>query len=114
MFLIFISQVVLEMIKRQRYRPNVMTYGILAMGCQTIEQCNEFMDAMKEKKYAINVEILGAMLHQACMNNDVPYVLHLLDLCLTENVNPSQKFIEKLDQFKRKCKGIYVEDVSQK
>lgn len=90
-----------------------MTYGILAMGCKTKEQCNELIMEMKEKKYAFNVEILGAMLSQACYHNDIGYVLHVMDLCLTENVNPSKLFIAKLDEFKKKCKGLYLENVSE-
>lgn len=99
------------MMKICKYRPNVMTYGILAMGCKTKDQCMELIEEIKSKKYAINAEILGAMLHQACFYNDINYILHVMELCLSEAVNPNKIFLEKIDTFKRKFKHLYDEKV---
>lgn len=88
-----------------------MTYGVLSMGCKTMEQCEELIGEMKEKKYRLNAEILGAMLYQACLQNNIGYVLHLMELCITEDVNPTKKFLDQLNNFKKKCKGLYPEKV---
>lgn len=44
------------------------------------------------------------MLHQACHHNNFPYILFLMDTCLNNEIRPSKKFIDMLDEFKKKCK----------
>lgn len=93
--------------KTFQYRPNLVTYGVLAMGCKTIDNCRELVEEMKSHNYQLNKEILGSMLYQACSHTDTKYVLHLMELCLAEGVNPDKKFLEKLDEFKKKIKYLY-------
>uniref|UniRef100_A0A6P7F786 Pentatricopeptide repeat-containing protein 1, mitochondrial n=1 Tax=Diabrotica virgifera virgifera TaxID=50390 RepID=A0A6P7F786_DIAVI len=91
---------VLRLIKKNGYRPDLITYGVLALGCTTEEDCVQLITEMKEGCYTLNTEILGAMLSQACYHMNIKYVMYLMDLCLTENVQPNKKFIEKLSEFK--------------
>lgn len=97
---------VLTMIKTAGYRPNLITYGVLAIGCTTKEEALEFLDAMSKASYRMNIEILGAMLTQACHHNSFPYVLHLMDNCINEGIDPSQKFMDNLETFRKKSKHI--------
>lgn len=59
----------------------------------------------------MNIEILGAMLTQACHHNSFPYVLHLMDNCINEGIDPSQKFMDNLETFRKKSKHISNDSV---
>lgn len=102
------------MMKNLGFKPNVMTYGILAMGCGTVEKCNELLEQMHMRKYRLNIEILGAMLAHACYLNDFKYVIYLMELCLSEDVHPNKIFMEKLEIFKKKWKRKSNEEVRLK
>ncbi|KAK9880831.1 hypothetical protein WA026_013157 [Henosepilachna vigintioctopunctata] len=97
---------VLDFMKKYNLRPNIITYGVLALGCQTKKEALEFIAEMKSSKYRLNTEILGAMVHQACYHTNFSYVLEIMDICVRENVQPNRKFIEHLDKLKRKCRQI--------
>ncbi|KAF5307034.1 hypothetical protein FQR65_LT07177 [Abscondita terminalis] len=96
----------LAMLKSARYRPNLITYGVVALACKNREEAIELLNEMVESKYRINIEILGAMLTQACFHNNFHYVTYLMETCIRENVDPDQKFMETLEGFKKKCKII--------
>lgn len=56
--------------------------------------------------FRLNAPILGAMLHQACYHFSFSYVLEIMELCISEEVKPNKKFMNCLDDFRRKCKDI--------
>lgn len=35
-----------------------------------------------------------------------PYVLEIMELCVTEEVKPNKQFMNTLEEFRRKCKQI--------
>ncbi|KAJ8979116.1 hypothetical protein NQ317_017958 [Molorchus minor] len=92
--------------KIKKYRPNLMTYGILALGCKTKAEGLDLITEMKEKSYTLNAEILGAMLHQACYHNNFNYVVEIMEICLRENVQPNKKFMEHLANFRKKMQKV--------
>ncbi|CAH1282584.1 unnamed protein product [Diabrotica balteata] len=77
---------VLKLIKKNGYRPDLITYGVLAIGCKTEDDCVQLVSEMKDACYTLNTEILGAMLYQACYQMNITYVMYIMDLCSTENV----------------------------
>ncbi|XP_018322813.1 pentatricopeptide repeat-containing protein 1, mitochondrial [Agrilus planipennis] len=97
---------VLTMLDTNKLRPDLVTYGVLALGCKTREEALSFKEEMNKKRYRLNIQILGAMLHQACHHNDFQYVLELMEICVRDNIKPSGKFMEKLVEFKKKNKKI--------
>lgn len=44
-------QSVLHMIKEHNYLPDLITYGVLALGCSTKEEAIELLDEMIDRKY---------------------------------------------------------------
>ncbi|CAG9818539.1 unnamed protein product [Phaedon cochleariae] len=98
------AKLVLNLLTENGYRPDLITYGVLALGCKTKEECLELVEEMKEHSYGLNPEILGAMLKQACFHGNFSYVLHIMKLCISENVQPNKKFMEILTDFKRRSK----------
>lgn len=47
----------------------------------------------------MNIEILGAMLKCACVAQQINYVIEILHISKTEQIRPSAKFLEILDDF---------------
>ncbi|XP_057667744.1 pentatricopeptide repeat-containing protein 1, mitochondrial [Diorhabda carinulata] len=95
---------VLKLIDKAHYRPDLITYGVLALGCRNKNECIELVSNMKEACYTLNIEILGAMLSQACHHLNFNYVIHVMELCVTENISPNKKFIETLEIFRKRIK----------
>nr|CAI5834711.1 unnamed protein product [Callosobruchus analis] len=96
----------------QKYRPNLITYGVLSLGCKTKEEAAELIEAMKACNYRLNAEILGTMLKQGCYHVNFKYVMYIMDLCESEEVRPNKKFIETLEEFKKRCRDLEKSKVS--
>nr|XP_023018734.1 pentatricopeptide repeat-containing protein 1, mitochondrial [Leptinotarsa decemlineata] len=56
--------------------------------------------------FRLNAEILGAMLHKACFHLNISYVLYVMELCHTEQIEPNRKFMERLETFRKECKDL--------
>lgn len=97
---------VLDMIHLARLEPDIVTYGVLSLGCKTIEEARELMETMREKEIKMNVHILGAMMRQGCSQLNFQYVLEILDIVKKEKIKPSEKFLTHLDNFHNACKKI--------
>ncbi|XP_045463286.1 pentatricopeptide repeat-containing protein 1, mitochondrial [Harmonia axyridis] len=97
---------VLRLIKKYGHRPNLITYGVLALCCKTEKEALQFLDEMKNSKYRFNAEILGALLHQACYDKNFRYIMKIMQICVDENVQPNLKFIEHLDKLKKDCRRM--------
>jgi hypothetical protein len=51
----------------------------------------------------MNSEILGAMLRQGCCHFNFEYVLAIMETVIEEEVQPSEKFLEHLENFHKGC-----------
>lgn len=56
--------------------------------------------------YRLNTEILGTLLNQACHHISFPYVLEMMEICVREEIKPNKRFLDTLEEFRRKCKSI--------
>ncbi|XP_018572924.1 pentatricopeptide repeat-containing protein 1, mitochondrial [Anoplophora glabripennis] len=100
------AKAVVVSMMEQNYKPNLITYGVLALSCRSKEEAMELLDEMKLKSYHLNIQILGAMLRQACFQVNFGYVLKIMETCVEENVQPNKKFMSILDEFLKKCKKL--------
>jgi hypothetical protein len=60
----------------------------------------------------MNAEILGAMLKQGCCHFNFEYVLAIMETTIEEEVHPSEKFLEHLENFHEKCWQIIKNKVN--
>ncbi|XP_066156987.1 pentatricopeptide repeat-containing protein 1, mitochondrial [Euwallacea fornicatus] len=97
---------VLTSIKQAKMRPNLITYGVLSMGCTTKEEALNLIDEMQGFSYTVNAAILGAMLRQACFHKQFDYILEIMDVAQKEHILVNKKFLSHLDQFKKKFKYL--------
>lgn len=94
---------VLTMIRTAGLRPDIVTYGVLALGCRTQEQARELLKQMQAAGIRINSVILGAMLRQGCAQKSFAYVNEIMQLSLEEHIKPNEVFLRHLHNFHRGC-----------
>uniref|UniRef100_A0A1A9X0I1 PPR_long domain-containing protein n=1 Tax=Glossina brevipalpis TaxID=37001 RepID=A0A1A9X0I1_9MUSC len=94
---------VLTMIETAGLRPDIVTYGVLALGCTTVDSSRELLQEMKNNGIRMNIEILGAMLRQGCAHKSFPYICEIIQISLDEHVKPNYIFLRHLDNFYTRC-----------
>lgn len=52
----------------------------------------------------MNIQILGAMLSNACKKLNFKLVLELMEIAIKENIKPNPKFIEHLEKLYKEAK----------
>ncbi|XP_052845835.1 LOW QUALITY PROTEIN: pentatricopeptide repeat-containing protein 1, mitochondrial [Drosophila gunungcola] len=94
---------VLTMIRTAGLRPDIVTYGVLALGCRTQEEARELLQQMQVAGIKMNMPILGAMLRQGCANKSFSYINEIIQLSLEEGIKPNESFLRHLHNFHRGC-----------
>ncbi|KAH8270363.1 hypothetical protein KR018_008719 [Drosophila ironensis] len=94
---------VLSMIRTAGLRPDIVTYGVLALGCRTQEEARELLQQMQAAGVKLNMPILGAMLRQGCAQRSFGYINEILQLSLEEDIKPNETFLRHLHNFHRGC-----------
>ncbi|XP_053665356.1 pentatricopeptide repeat-containing protein 1, mitochondrial [Anopheles marshallii] len=94
---------VLYMIEAANLEPDIVTYGVLALGCQTQEEARSLLNMMKQADVRMNIQILGAMLRQGCARNNFRYVTEVLNIVKRERLKPNEPFLRHLEEFGKVC-----------
>lgn len=100
---------VLKMIKTAKLSPDIVTYGVLALGCQTEAEAHDLMAEMEKADVRINMPILGAMLKQGCLQWNFEYVIAIVDIAIREEITPNAQFLTHLHKFYKKTTGLIKE-----
>ncbi|XP_049298048.1 pentatricopeptide repeat-containing protein 1, mitochondrial [Anopheles funestus] len=94
---------VLYMIEAANLEPDIVTYGVLALGCQTQEEARSLLKMMNQADVRINIQILGAMLRQGCARHNFRYVTEVLNIVKRERLKPNEPFLRHLEEFGKVC-----------
>jgi len=97
---------VLDDIHMADLRPNIVTYGVLALSCSTPFESRDIMQTMKMTGHTVNKFVLDAMLNNAFLKKDFRFVLELMEIVIKERVRLDNSTFEKLDQFQQKMTEI--------
>lgn len=97
------AHAVLKLIQRSGLYPDIVTFGVLALGCRTKQEAQCLLADMRDSGFRMNSEILGAMLRQGCCHFNFEYVLAIMETVIEEEVEPSEKFLEHLENFHKNC-----------
>ncbi|XP_061715337.1 pentatricopeptide repeat-containing protein 1, mitochondrial [Cydia pomonella] len=89
--------------KKYELKKNIMTYGVLAMACDTKEKAECLLAEMKEEQIKVNIEILGTMLRQGTATCQFEYIKYIMKYVNDENLKPNGFFIKHLESFIEKC-----------
>ncbi|XP_071438786.1 pentatricopeptide repeat-containing protein 1, mitochondrial [Hetaerina americana] len=104
------ARFVLPMMSAKGISPNIMSYGILAMGCRNKHAARQFMDEMKAAGFRLNAEIVGTLMKSACYRSEVFHVLELMEICIKEEIRPNAQLLQRLNDFKVKIRNALKED----
>jgi pentatricopeptide repeat domain-containing protein 1 len=87
------------MINKANLEPDIVTYGVLALGCKTREEAWDLIDQMNLVGIKMNMPILGAMVKQGCCSKNFDYVMDILNIIRTFKMKPSEQLLETLNRF---------------
>ncbi|KOX78184.1 Pentatricopeptide repeat-containing protein 1 [Melipona quadrifasciata] len=89
--------------KMQTYHmtPNIVTFGVLAIGCRMEKDGRELLEQLDTIRCAPNYVILGTLLFNACSTRNFSYALFLMQYILKNQIRPSQDMLNNLEKFDR-------------
>nr|CAD7205643.1 unnamed protein product [Timema douglasi] len=94
---------VLQLIRAAKLYPDIVTFGVLALGCRTKEEAQALLRDMKEASFRVNDIILGTLLRQATYQSHFGYVLLIMETARREEVTPGPQFMEHLRKFEERA-----------
>lgn len=103
-------EVIDDMIMRARLEPNIVTYGVLALSCQSREQAFCLVNEMNEKGIKMNLPILGAMLKQGCYSKNFKYIMDVLYMMKQFQMKPDERVFKTLEIFVGGCNYLKKKD----
>lgn len=92
--------------KKLKLKLNIMSYGVLAMGCKTKESAEKLLKDMEEKHLKVNIEILGTLLRHGTVSSNFGYVVYIMNIVKKENIKLNDIFLKHLVTFNDKCSDI--------
>lgn len=82
-------------------RPNIVTFGVLALICTTGNESRELLQALKATNLPLNKYIADSLLSNAFFKRDFGFILELMERMLFQRVRLDEESYEKLDKFKK-------------
>lgn len=79
--------------------PDIITFGVLAIGCRMHKDGRELLEQMETIGYAPNYVILETLILNACSTRNFTYVLYLMKYILENRIEPSQQMLNTLEKF---------------
>lgn len=101
---------VLDMIEKVKLDPDIVTYGVLSLGCQSEQEARALIQEMDEKGIKMNIKILGAMLKAGCVKKNFNYIMEVLHIIKDLKLKPSDRIIEMLAIFVKSCNRFKKRD----
>ncbi|XP_046404393.1 pentatricopeptide repeat-containing protein 1, mitochondrial [Ischnura elegans] len=104
------AKAVIPMITTAGLTPNIMTFGILAMGCKNKNETKAFVSDVKGAGFRLNAEIMGSLIRSACRRWEIFHVMELMDLCIKEEVRANARLLQHLQEFKDQIRNAVKEE----
>ncbi|XP_054014825.1 pentatricopeptide repeat-containing protein 1, mitochondrial [Hylaeus anthracinus] len=101
---------VVNQIQQYNLRPNIMTFGVLALGCPNLKDGMVFLEQMNNIGFVPNAVIIETLLYMACYHKDFRYILFLMEFVLQNKMNPSQRFFETIKRFEKLLFDIFASE----
>ncbi|XP_008561193.1 pentatricopeptide repeat-containing protein 1, mitochondrial [Microplitis demolitor] len=108
------AKLVIDEIQHSGLSPNIITWGVLALGCHRREEAQTLLDGMKMSGHRLNAVIAGALIANATINNNFLYILDIMNLMAKEKIKPSKELYSILDNFQQKISKIVLKKVKSK
>ena len=88
--------------------PDIATFGCLAMTCNSDKLSLKLLKDMNTNGIKPNVQIVTALLNNACRRYSFSNVHILLNVMSRENIHPTKQTIATLEHFYAKCREMIV------
>lgn len=85
--------------EKRRLSPNVMTFGVLALGCQECEDAKEFLEGIEAFGYKPNTVVMSTLINTACHKKNFNYLLFVMKYMVENNMKPNKQAIKDLQEF---------------
>lgn len=105
-------QEVLNDIQRNSVYPDVITWGVLALGCQSHDDALALLEGMDATGHTLNTVIAGALIGNACSTNQYKYIVDIMRIMKEEKVTPSQHLYQIIDKFIAKVENNLIDKVN--
>nr|XP_014280697.1 pentatricopeptide repeat-containing protein 1, mitochondrial isoform X2 [Halyomorpha halys] len=87
---------VLDLMKKEKLIPNIMTFGVLALGCNNLESTKTLISNIEEVGFRVNIQILGGLMKRSYEMLDIDMALFVIENLLKEEIKPCPNFMVKL------------------
>ncbi|XP_054159438.1 pentatricopeptide repeat-containing protein 1, mitochondrial-like [Oppia nitens] len=87
-------------------KPDIVTFGVLSLTCNNYQLGKQLLADMDQLSMKANIQILGALVNNACKANNFSYINHIIDYMIANEINPDKKFVEKLEMTKLNVQNI--------
>lgn len=94
-------------------KPNVVTYGVLALTCSTANESRDLLKALKATNQPLNKYIADALLNSAFLRRDFSFILELMERMLFQQVRLDEDTYEKLDKFQQNMSELIKRKVKK-
>ncbi|OXU22803.1 hypothetical protein TSAR_004607 [Trichomalopsis sarcophagae] len=102
------AKTVVDEIHKADLKPNIVTYGVLALSCSTSKESRDLLSTMKSTGHTINKYVADALLNNAFYKLDFGFILELMEHMRWERVRLDEETFEKLDQFQKKMSELII------
>ncbi|XP_072763102.1 pentatricopeptide repeat-containing protein 1, mitochondrial isoform X2 [Anoplolepis gracilipes] len=97
---------VINMTEKRNLSPNVMTFGVLALGCQNCKHAEEFLRGIEAFGYSPNTVIMSTLIHKACQNKNLEYLLFVMNYMLENRMRPNEQAVTEVKEFSKTLSDI--------
>lgn len=97
---------VISMAEKRNLSPNVMTFGVLALGCQERREAEEFLKGMEAFGYKPNTIIMSTLIHTACHKKNFEYLLYVMIYMMKNEMRPNTQAVEEVEKFSKELSNI--------
>ncbi|GFW39179.1 pentatricopeptide repeat-containing protein 1, mitochondrial [Trichonephila clavipes] len=88
---------VLALVNKWSLSPDIVTYGVLAVGCITHRKATVFINDMRKLGYSPNTEIIGALVNNACKCLDFKFIQDTLKLIEELQTDPDERMLKTIE-----------------
>ncbi|XP_031825956.2 pentatricopeptide repeat-containing protein 1, mitochondrial isoform X1 [Nomia melanderi] len=92
---------VLYEVQRHHLSPNIMTFGVLALGCPQEKYGRELLKQMDNIGFKPNCVIVGTLIFSAAQRRNFKYLQYLMNYMLENDVESSPYIFQTLEKFEQ-------------
>ncbi|XP_076247397.1 pentatricopeptide repeat-containing protein 1, mitochondrial [Calliopsis andreniformis] len=92
---------VMNEVQKHHLTPDIITFGVLAIGCNQFHDGKELLEQMNNICFHPNITILNILLNKAFTQYNLKYVLYLMDYMLQHEIEPNLTTFNFLETYQK-------------